>query len=63
MPPDSNETELGSCDQDISSSAGKNTGVVLVPCHAWKCVTTANSGGVNISEVPGCHLLQQMSSQ
>ena len=27
------------------------------------CVPTAISGGVNISEVPGSHLLQHMSSQ
>ena len=26
-------------------------------------MATATSGGVYISEVPGCHLLQQMSSQ
>ena len=32
MPPDSKETELGSSDQEASPSAGKNTGVVLVPC-------------------------------
>ena len=54
-------------------SAGKNTGVVLLLCCAWKCVPTAGvvlvlccarkcvptaiSGGVDISEVPGCHLL------
>ena len=25
-------------------------------------VSTVISGGVDISEVPGCHLLQQMSS-
>ena len=31
MLPDSKETELGSSDQEASSSAGKNTGVVLVP--------------------------------
>ena len=33
-------------------------------CHVCtgKCVPTAVSG-VDISEVPGCHLLQQMSSQ
>ena len=31
-PPDSKETELGSSDQVPSPSAGKNTGVVLVPC-------------------------------
>ena len=28
-----------------------------------KCVPTASSRGMDISEVPGCHLLQQMSSQ
>ena len=28
-----------------------------------KCVTSAFSGGVDISEAPGCHLLRQMSSQ
>ena len=55
--PDSKETELGSSNQEASPSAGKNTGIVLVPCRAWKCVPTA------ISEVPGCHLLWQMSSQ
>ena len=63
VPPDSKETELGSSDQEASPSAGKNTGIVLVPCHAWKCAPTAISVGVDISEVPGCHLLQQMSSQ
>ena len=62
--PDSKKTELGSSDQKASPSAGKNTGVVL-ECHvrAWKCVPTAICGGVDISEVPGCHLLRQMSSQ
>ena len=63
VPPDSKETKLGSTDQEASPSAGKNTGVVLVPCRAWKCVPTAISGGVDISKVPGCHLLRQMSSQ
>ena len=38
-------------------SADKNTGIVLVPCHAWKCVPVAIYSGVDISEVPGCHLL------
>ena len=61
--PDSKETELGSSDQEASPSAGKNTRIVLVPCHTWKCVPTAISGGVDISKVPGCHSLQQMSSQ
>ena len=55
--PDSKEAELGSSNQETSLSAGKNTGVVLVPCHTWKCVPTAVSDGVNISEVTGCHLL------
>ena len=57
VPPDSKETELGSSDQEASPSAGKNTRMVLVPCCAWKCVPTAISGGVDISEIPGCHLL------
>ena len=59
MLPYSKETELGSSDQ----SAGKNTGVVLVPFCARKCIPKAICGGVDIAEVPGCHLLQQMSSQ
>ena len=54
MPPDSKETELGSSDQEAFPSAGKNTGVVLVPCLCMN---------VHISEDPGCHLLQQMGSQ
>ena len=32
VPPDTEETELESSDQETSPSAGKNTGVVLVPC-------------------------------
>ena len=31
VPPDRKETELGSIDQEASPSAGKITGVVLVP--------------------------------
>ena len=58
--PDSKETELGSSNQEASPSAGKNTGVVLVPCS---CVPTATFGGVDISEVPGCHLFRHISSQ
>ena len=49
--------------QEVFLSAGKNTEIVLVPCPTWKCVSTAISGGIDISEVLGCHLLQQMSSQ
>ena len=53
MLPDSKETELGSSNQEASPSAGKNTRIVLVPCHTWKCMLTAIFGGVDISEVPG----------
>ena len=62
MPPDSKETELGSSNQEASPSAGKNTRIVLVSCHPWKCIPTAISSGLDICEVPGCHLFQQMSS-
>ena len=55
--------ELGSSTHVASPSADKNTGVVLLPCHTWKSVTIANSGGVDISKFLGCYLLQQMSSQ
>ena len=55
--PDSKETKLGSSNQEASPSAGENTGIVLVPGHAWKCVPTAISGGVDISEVHGYYLL------
>ena len=63
MPPDIKKTKLENREQEVSPSAGKNTELVLVPCQAWKFVPTAISGGVDISDVPGCHLLQQMSSQ
>ena len=54
MPCGSKETKLGSSDQEASISAGKNTGIVL---DTWKCVPTAISSGVDISEGSGCHLL------
>ena len=57
MPADSKEAELGRSNQESSPSAGKNTGIVLVPCQAWKCVPTAISGSADISEVLVCHLL------
>ena len=63
VPLDSKETELGSSDQEAFPLAGKNTGIVLVPWCGWKCVPTAISSEVDTSEVPGCRLLQQMSSQ
>ena len=52
--PDSMETELGSSDQEASLSTGKNSGIILVPCYAWKCVSTAISGGADISEWGPC---------
>ena len=57
--PVSKKTELGSSDQEASSSAGKgkSTGLVLVPCHTWKFVPLAISHVVVISEDPGYHLL------
>ena len=60
---DSKEMKPGSSEQEASPSAGKNTRIVLVPCCAWKCVPTAIYSGVDIFEIPGCHLLQQISSQ
>ena len=63
MLPDSEETELGSSDQEASSSPGKNIGVVLAPCSRMEVRPYTISGGVDISVVPGCHLLPQMSSQ
>ena len=61
--PDSKETELGSSNQEVFASGYENSRVVLVPCCAWKCVPTAISGAVDISEVPRCCLFLQMSSQ
>ena len=38
MPPDIKETKLGNNDEDTSPSAGKDTGVVLVPfLHVEVC--------------------------
>ena len=56
--PDSKENKLGSSNQEASPSAGKNTGIHLVPCCTWKCVPTAISNGVDVSEAPAypsCH--------
>ena len=60
---DSKGTKLRRSDQEASPSAGKNAGIVLVPCRAWKCFPTAIYSGVDISKVPGCHSLKQMCSQ
>ena len=61
--PDSKKTKLGNSDQEASPLVDNNTRIVLVPCHAWKCVPTAIPDGVDNSKVPGCQLSQQMSSQ
>ena len=55
--PGSKKTELESSNQEASPSAGKSTMIALVSCRTWKCVPPAISGGVDISEVCGCHLL------
>ena len=57
------KTELRSSDQEGSSLVGKNTGIVLESCPTWKCIPTTIPDSGEICEVPGCHLLQQMSSQ
>ena len=54
---DSNEIKLESSNQEASASAGKNIRIVLVPYLLWKCLPTAISSGLDISEVPVCHLL------
>ena len=60
--PDSKKTELGSSNQEALLQV-KIPGQLQCHDHAWKCVPTAIFDGVDISEVPGCHLLWQMSSQ
>ena len=60
MPPHSKETKIGRGNQEAFPSTGKNAEVVLVPCCAWKYVPITISGGVDISEFPGCYLLRQM---
>ena len=54
---DIKETELGSSNQEASPSAGKNTGVVLVPCSRMEVHPYSYFWWY------GCHLLRQMSSQ
>ena len=61
--PDSRETKLGISNQEASGSEGKNSRVVLVPRHVWKCVPTAFSCGVHISEVAAYHLFCLTSFQ
>ena len=53
---DSKETKLGSSNQAASQSAGKNTGVFLLPCSRMEVRPYSFFGGLDIFEVPGCHL-------
>ena len=46
LPLDNKETKLGNSDQEAPPSANKNSGVVLVPCCAWKCVPKAIALGL-----------------
>ena len=55
MSSDGKEPKLGSSNQETSQSAGKNTGVVLIPCLHGSASLISN--GMDISEVPGCHEL------
>ena len=57
----SKETKLSN--QQASPSTSKNTEVILAPWRAPKYATAAISGGVDIWEVPYCHLLHCMTSQ
>ena len=50
VPPHSKKTELGRRDQEVSLLAGKNTEIVLVPCHLWKCVPKAVFAGARKSQ-------------
>ena len=61
--PDSKEIELESNNQEGSPSAGKNSRVVLVPYLHMEVHPYSFCGGVDVSEVLGCHFLQQMSFQ
>ena len=48
---------------EVATKGFSSASIVLAPYPTWKCVSKAISGAMYISEVPGCHLLQQMSSQ
>ena len=57
------ETKFGSSNHEVFTLRSKNTEIDLVPCPTRKCVSAAIFAGIDLSEVSGCHLLQQMSSQ
>ena len=59
----SKETKIGSSNEEAFPLLVKNNREVLVSCLPWKCVPTAISGRADIPDVPGCHLLHQVSSQ
>ena len=59
--PDIKETKVGYSNYEVSPSTDKNTEIILLLCFTCKCLPTAISGGVDIFNVPGCHLLQQIS--
>ena len=64
MPSDSKKIKLGGRAQEAAfPSAGKNTWELLVTSRTWQCFPTTISGGVDISEIPGCYLLRQMCSK
>ena len=63
VPPDSIAIKLDSNNQEASPSAGKNTGVVLVPFSRMEVRPYNFFGSVDLSEDPGSHLLRRMSSQ
>ena len=62
--PYSIETELISSNQEASPSAGRNTGIVSVPCCAWKRIPSTVSGGVDMlsSQWGSQKLLQRLVS-
>ena len=52
VPLDSKETKLGSSNQEASPSAGKNTGVVLVPCsHMELSFVTTDELSVRVTKI------------
>lgn len=50
-------------EQETYLSADKNTRVVLESYHLWKGIPAIISGGVDIHEASGFHLLQKICFQ
>ena len=58
VPPDSVRIpNIGVATKRLLHQWVKNTGVVLVPYHIWKCIPATISGNVDIPEVPRYYLL------